>query len=203
MVLDYSKWDGVGEDGEEGEPQVTPQTAPFQELPAANVEGHAFLRKHFTPSSLGIDEHRTEELLRFLREQDAGDAQSNVTRCNAICAFLLHCPRVATKESLDILVRFTRRVTFGELPDAPPRTMPILLSGVNTLAACVEEGAVRLYSIISAPKDEESIRMRTRYERREYARHCIMSSLGWKATDPNPANEDESGDPGGGWCTLS
>lgn len=179
--MDYSGWEGIRAEDEEDEKQGTTQPgieAPV-DCPAENLAAHAYLA-NVAPALLpAMEAARRDDLLRFLRAQDAGNLPSNIVLSTRICEFLVQHPHVATMRTLNGLSQLAMKVAFGsEGSSAPQRCTPILLSGVNTLAACAEYGVVPLFALICTPQTDEARAARRRYDDRHFGRDHMLSLSG-------------------------
>lgn len=207
--VDYSRWDALDVEEEEEEKGGEPAPPPAARAFAPVDEGvHAFLEASIASA---LPDARAEDraaLLRFLRVQDPRGEPSNVLMCNQMVELLMQSPVLATKASLDRACALARRLLFGpNAGAAPDGAAVVILSAVNTLAACVEFGAINLFAQISAPRGEEAERMRLRYERKDFGRDYLLGFMGWDegggvgadGRASGPVDEPESG---GWWCTV-
>jgi len=208
--VNYAKWDNLVVDEDDSdedrgrEAAARPSRPP---LPVANEEAHAFIALQLPRVVPEATSDERVAFLHFLRIQDPGaDAKTNITACNEIADVLVRSPELATLRTLDRAALLTRDLCFRETAeDAPSRVPPILLSAVNTLAACVEVGAIKLYAQISTPKSPEAVAMRARYEDQGFGKDYMLSFMGFDAVLGADCDGDEARAEGGGWlgwCTL-
>lgn len=167
--VDYSKWRAIGADEEDdAEDRAASQSAAPPRVPVDEAL-HTFFAASIAGALPDAQPEDRAALLRFLRVQDPRGEKSNVIFCNQIVELLLQVPALATKASLDRACALTRKLCFGEGAEhAPSGAAPVLLSAVNTLAACVEVGAINLFALISAPRGQEAEDMRLRYEEKQF-----------------------------------
>lgn len=204
MAIDYSKWDHLDDDeGGDELAAAAPHPGGGGRAPEAAVdeELHAFFAAAVAGALPDASAEERATLLRFLRVQDPRGEKSNVLLCSQIVELLMQAPGLATQTSLDRACALTRRLCFGEGGGrAPDGAAPVLLSAVNTLAACVEVGAINLFASISAPRGAEAEEMRLRYEQAQFGKRYMLEYMGWG--DEGAASDADSAEQGGRWCTL-
>ena len=72
-------------------------------------------------------------------------------------------------------------------------------------AACVEIGAINLFSKIATPRGDEAERLRLRYEQKEFGKAYLLQHMGWGDDDAaRGGDESASGASGAGswWCVV-
>ncbi|KAJ1622307.1 hypothetical protein T492DRAFT_1149178 [Pavlovales sp. CCMP2436] len=201
--LDYSKWDSLAVSDDEGEADARHEARPARASPPPDVDevAHSFIAAQVASALPDVPHDEREALLRFLRVQDPRGGASNMPQCNQIVELLMASPALATKTSLDRTCALTRRMCFGEGGSkAPDELAPILLSAVNTLAACVEHGAINLFAEIATPCGAAAERLRLKYEQKEAGKQYMLQYMGWSADEAGSAYAEEEA--GGWWCEV-
>jgi hypothetical protein len=197
--MDYSKWDNLTVEDDEEEEASLPNRA-VSALPDVDAEAHAYLAEHAARVLSDVSQEDVAALLRFLRVQDPRGAASNVLACNQIVELLMQSPTLATKRTLNRTCALTRELCYGKGgAGAPGQVTAILLSAVNTLAACVEVGAINLFAIIATPRGDEAERLRLRYEDKAFGKGYMLWYMGWAEA---AKVEDDDDSEGGWWCVV-
>jgi hypothetical protein len=197
-AIDYKKWDALQVESDDDEDASRAPSR--QALPDVDAVAHAYIAAGARAALPDVSDSERDALLGFLKVQDPREHATNVLFCNFIVEVFMQAPNLATKRTLDRACALTRHLCFGEGgADAPANVTPILLSAINTLAACVEIGAINLFSIIATPRGDEAERLRLRYEQKEFGKAYLMDHMGWGDDVRGECDESESGS---WWCLV-
>ena len=203
-AIDYKKWDSLAAESDEDEDE--PKAPSRQALPDVDAAAHAYIATRMRDALPDASASEVDALRGFLKVQDPRDNVTNVLFCNQIVEVFMQSPDLATQRTLDRACALTRHVCFGEGGAAAlAHVTPILLSAVNTLAACVEIGAINLFSKIATPRGDEAERLRLRYEQKEFGKAYLLQHMGWGDDDAaRGGDESASGASGAGswWCVV-
>jgi hypothetical protein len=197
-AIDYKKWDALEVESDDDEDARKPPSR--EALPEVDAAAHAYIAAGARAALPDASDSERDALLGFFKVQDPRERATNVLFCNQIVEVFMQAPDLATKRTLDRACALTRHLCFGErAADAPAHVTPILLSAINTLAACVEVGAINLFATIATPRGDEAERLRLRYEQKEFGKAYLLQHMGW-------GDGDESGDGSSGagswWCLV-